>query len=123
MDIKQLISERKEALVKKTAPNRQNKTLPGAYVEPEANLQKLSTGESGLEEEQKPRRKKNAKKLRKFQLKPKTRSWRADTLIVQAGGLTYSNMLKKIKLGKEAREVSNNIDIVSKTKERHLRVV
>lgn len=75
-----------------------------------------------MEKEQKPRRKKNAKKLRKFQLKPKTRSW-PDTLIVQAGGLTYSNMLKKIKLGKEAREVSNNIDIVSKTKERYLRVV
>lgn len=62
------------------------------------------------------------KKTRKLQSKQKTRS-RPDAIIVQAEGLSYSDMLKKIKLGKEAREISNTIEMVSKTKDGQLKVV
>lgn len=48
---------------------------------------------------------------------------RPEAVIVQAEGLSYSDMLKKIKADKEVQAVSANFSTVSMTKAGHLRVV
>lgn len=48
---------------------------------------------------------------------------RPEAVIIKAEGLSYSEMLKKIKADKEVQSVSTNFSTVSKTKAGHLRVV
>ncbi|KAL4100827.1 hypothetical protein QTP88_020856 [Uroleucon formosanum] len=60
------------------------------------------------------------KKKERKRLEPRTRS---DVFIVKAGVIKYSEMLKKIKNGKEVQSLGDSISAVSETRSGHLRVV
>lgn len=62
------------------------------------------------------------RRLKKERKKTQPRG-RPDVVIVKGGNLTYSDMLKKIKAGKEVQAAGNNICAVTETREGHLRVV
>lgn len=56
--------------------------------------------------------------------KPRTeKKGRPDVIIVKADGISYAEMLKKIKASKEMKTAGDTINAVTKTKDGHLRMV
>jgi len=60
------------------------------------------------------------KKKERKRLEPRIRP---DVFIIKAGAMKYSEMLKKIKNGKEVQSLGDSISAVSETRSGHLRVV
>lgn len=61
-----------------------------------------------------------ARERRRTKKQAKTRP---DVIIAKSGSITYSEMLKKIKGGREMKKVGSNISAVTKTRDGHLRLV
>lgn len=80
--------------------------------------QNLATTDMKTEDQWTEVRKRSKKEQKTVKPKP-----RPDIIIVKANDMSYSDMLKRLKAGKEVQALSKSINAVTPTKEGHLRLV